>query len=187
MPSDGGLPPKMGEGETCPGGAARGWVRQRVWKGSVGVPTPGKATWRPRGLLLSYSGGVRGTGSSVAGVPSKSARAGVLQAEAGAALWHVFPPRHPLIASHGHPAGRSIGANATSLLQPIVPAFRSGERAIARWGAPCPGSGGKSRALARGWGFGAALQRLCLVWFQHSLFNSNDWQRLGRKALFVKG
>jgi len=98
-----------------------------------------------------------------------------------------FSPRHPLMGSHGSPAARSTGANATLLLQPVVPTSRRGERAIAHLGAPCSGSGGKSRVLARGRGFGAASQGLCLVWFQCSLFNSNDWQRLGRMELFVKG
>lgn len=122
--------------------------------------------WSPKQIQRSRGIAGRGWSSSVA---------------------HFPPPRHPFISSHGCPAARSRGANATSLFQPVMPTFRSGERAVAYRGAPCPGSGGKSRALARGQGFGASLQGLCLVWFQHSLFNSNNWRRLGRKELFVKG
>lgn len=42
-------------------------------------------------------------------------------------------------------------------------------------GSAVPVLRGKSRVLAGGRGFGAALQGLCLVWFQRSLFNSNNW------------
>lgn len=110
MPSGGELCPRMGEGEW-------GWLSSMFGKVSLGSPCLGK-------LCGIHEGCSRATPEGfMAGVQSKSTGAGVLQAEAGAASL----PEYPFIASHGCSAARNMGANTTSLLQPIILAFWSRE------------------------------------------------------------
>ena len=59
--------------------------RPRTWESHVA----------PTRAALELLRGVRGTSSSVAGVPGKSAGAGVLPGEAGPAPRHVSPPDTP--------------------------------------------------------------------------------------------
>lgn len=144
MPSDRELPPKMAEGERAP------WRLQGVGSGSVfgKVPSWSLHLGKPRGTHEGCSPellqGVRGTGSSVAGVPSKSTRAGVLQAEAGAAPWHISPlqtppHRHPRTpSSKKHRSEHNLAASA---------------RHARLWGALCPGSArGEMQSTGEGTG-----------------------------------
>lgn len=137
-PVMGSCPPKWERANVPCGGCE---VGQHVWKGPARVPTPGIAMWHPRGPVLRYAGGVRDTSSNVAGVPSKSNGAGVLQAEAGAALWHTFPPQTPphllpwMPSSKKHRSERNLAVSARrahlsewgashSVLESTVPGLR---------------------------------------------------------------
>lgn len=159
MPSDRELPPKMAECERAP------WGLQGAGSGSMFGKVPswsphlGKPRGAHEGCCLELLRGVHGTGSSVPGVPSKSTGAGVLQAEAGAALWHIFPlqtppHRHPRMpSSKKHRSKHNLAASA---------------RRARLWGGPCPDSapGGNPEH----WRGDRALELLCraFVWFGFS-------------------
>lgn len=124
-----------------------------------------------------------GVGVQQQGQGPQQTGAGVLQREAGAAPWNVSPtPDTPSL-----PPGRE---KHRSKHNPSTSAYRArlSERGLSRSTKEEHGQArGKIQSAGEGTGFGAALQGLCLVWCQRSLFNSSDWRRLGRKELFVKG